>query len=133
MWSYVSEHTQPPLLHGETTSIGTRTPRPYTPGTKPWPPGYSSPSVDTVDSPWSRDAGEKIYVQDRMRQTGADLWKWFEAGAHFYICGDAKRMAKDVERALVDIAAEHGGMTAENAVAWVAALKKAQRFQADVY
>ena len=82
---------------------------------------------------WSRDANEKIYVQDRMRETGADLWKWFEDGAHFYICGDAKRMAKDVERALVDIAAQHGGMTTDAAVAWVASLKKAQRFQADVY
>jgi sulfite reductase (NADPH) flavoprotein alpha-component len=82
---------------------------------------------------WSRDAGHKIYVQDRMRETGTDLWRWFEEGAHFYICGDAKRMAKDVERALVDIATQHGAMTTDNAVAWVASLKKAQRFQADVY
>ena len=68
-----------------------------------------------------------------MRETGADLWRWFEEGAHFYVCGDAKRMAKDVERALVDIATQHGAMTSAKAVAWVAALKKAQRFQADVY
>jgi sulfite reductase (NADPH) flavoprotein alpha-component len=82
---------------------------------------------------WSRDGSEKVYVQDRMRQTGADLWAWLQGGAHFYICGDAKRMAKDVERALVDIAAEHGGLTGEAAVAYVAELKKNGRYQADVY
>lgn len=82
---------------------------------------------------WSRDGSEKVYVQDRMRQTGADLWAWLQGGAHFYICGDAKRMAKDVERALVDIAAKHGGLTGEAAVAYVAELKKNGRYQADVY
>ena len=61
---------------------------------------------------WSRDGEEKIYVQDRMREVGAELWRWLEEGAHFYVCGDAKRMAKDVERALVDIAAQHGGKNA---------------------
>jgi sulfite reductase (NADPH) flavoprotein alpha-component len=82
---------------------------------------------------WSRDGAEKFYVQDRMRQNGADLWAWLQQGAHFYVCGDAKRMAKDVERALVDIASEHGGLTADEAVAHVAGLKKAGRYQADVY
>ena len=57
---------------------------------------------------WSRDGEGKIYVQDRMREVGAELWKWLGEGAHFYVCGDAKRMAKDVERALVDIVAVHG-------------------------
>jgi sulfite reductase (NADPH) flavoprotein alpha-component len=82
---------------------------------------------------WSRDGREKIYVQDRMRENGPDLWAWLEQGAHFYICGDAKRMAKDVERALVDIAAEQGKMPVDAAVAFVAGLKKAGRYQADVY
>jgi sulfite reductase (NADPH) flavoprotein alpha-component len=82
---------------------------------------------------WSRDGKEKIYVQDRMRETGAELWEWFSQGAHFYVCGDAKRMAKDVERALVDIAAEHGRMSSDEAVAFVAGLKKSGRYQADVY
>lgn len=82
---------------------------------------------------WSRDGAEKVYVQDRMRQTGAELWAWLQQGAHFYVCGDAKRMAKDVERALVDIAAEHGRLASEDAVAFVAGLKKAGRYQADVY
>jgi sulfite reductase (NADPH) flavoprotein alpha-component len=82
---------------------------------------------------WSRDGTEKTYVQDRMRENGADLWKWLEGGAHFYVCGDAKRMAKDVERAIIDVAATHGGKSAEEAVAYLAALKKAGRYQADVY
>ena len=82
---------------------------------------------------WSRDGSEKIYVQDRMRETGAELWAWLQEGAHFYVCGDAKRMAKDVERALVDIVVEQGRMSTDEAVAYVAALRKAGRYQADVY
>ncbi|GEO98259.1 sulfite reductase subunit alpha [Methylobacterium haplocladii] len=82
---------------------------------------------------WSRDGSEKTYVQDRMRENGADLWKWFEGGAHFYVCGDAKRMAKDVERAIIDVAAQHGGKSPDEAVAYLAGLKKAGRYQADVY
>jgi sulfite reductase (NADPH) flavoprotein alpha-component len=82
---------------------------------------------------WSRDGNEKIYVQDRMREEGAELFAWLEAGAHFYICGDAKRMAKDVERTLVEIVALHGTRSTEDAVTYVNALKKAGRYQADVY
>jgi len=82
---------------------------------------------------WSRDGATKIYVQDRMRETGAELWSWLEQGAHFYVCGDAKRMAKDVERALVDIAAEQGRMSQDDAAAHVAGLRRAGRYQADVY
>ncbi|WP_375454269.1 sulfite reductase subunit alpha [uncultured Methylobacterium sp.] len=82
---------------------------------------------------WSRDGTEKTYVQDRMRENGADLWKWLEEGAHFYVCGDAKRMAKDVERAIIDVAAQHGAKSPDEAVAYFAALKKAGRYQADVY
>lgn len=82
---------------------------------------------------WSRDGSEKIYVQDRMRERGADLFAWLEEGAHFYVCGDAKRMAKDVERALVDVVAAHGKRSTEEAVAYVASLRKSGRYQADVY
>ena len=81
---------------------------------------------------WSRDGEQKVYVQDRMREAGAELWSWLEKGAHFYVCGDAKRMAADVEKALTDIAAEHGGK-GEGAKRFVADLKKAGRYQADVY
>jgi sulfite reductase (NADPH) flavoprotein alpha-component len=82
---------------------------------------------------WSRDTGEKFYVQDRMRQVGRDLWTWLADGAHFYVCGDAKRMAKDVERALVDIVAQHGVRSTDEAVAFVADLKRKGRYQQDVY
>lgn len=82
---------------------------------------------------WSRDGAEKVYVQDRMRQNGAELWAWLSQGAHFYVCGDAKRMAKDVERAMVDVAAEHGKLSSDDAIAFVGGLKKAGRYQADVY
>jgi sulfite reductase (NADPH) flavoprotein alpha-component len=82
---------------------------------------------------WSRDGDQKIYVQDRMRDEGAELFSWLETGAHFYICGDAKRMAKDVERTLVEIVAKHGARSNEDAIGYVNALKKAQRYQADVY
>jgi sulfite reductase (NADPH) flavoprotein alpha-component len=82
---------------------------------------------------WSRDTDEKFYVQDRMRQVGRDLWAWLADGAHFYVCGDAKRMAKDVEGALVDIVAQHGARTTDEAVAFVNDLKKKGRYQQDVY
>jgi sulfite reductase (NADPH) flavoprotein alpha-component len=82
---------------------------------------------------WSRDGKEKIYVQHRMRDDGRDLWTWLERGAHIYVCGDALRMAKDVERALVDVVAEHGKRSPEDAARYVAELKKNDRYQADVY
>ncbi len=82
---------------------------------------------------WSRDGGEKFYVQDRMRQSGRELWSWLADGAHIYVCGDAKRMAKDVERALVDIVAQHGARSVDEAIAFVANLKGAGRYQQDVY
>jgi sulfite reductase (NADPH) flavoprotein alpha-component len=82
---------------------------------------------------WSRDTSEKFYVQDRMRQVGRDVWAWLADGAHVYVCGDAKRMAKDVELALVDIVAQHGVRTTDEAIAFVADLKKKGRYQQDVY
>jgi sulfite reductase (NADPH) flavoprotein alpha-component len=82
---------------------------------------------------WSRDGREKIYVQHRMREVGRDLWSWLNDGAHVYVCGDALRMAKDVEAALVDVIAEHGGCTSSEAVKFLADLKTKGRYQADVY
>jgi len=82
---------------------------------------------------WSRDGEKKFYVQDRMREVGREVWTWLAEGAHLYICGDAKRMAKDVERALVDIVAQFGARSTDEAVSFVAELKKTGRFQADVY
>jgi sulfite reductase (NADPH) flavoprotein alpha-component len=82
---------------------------------------------------WSRDGNEKIYVQHRMREVGRDLWSWLNDGAHIYVCGDAQRMAKDVEAALVDVIAEHGGCSPPDAVKFLADLKAEGRYQADVY
>ena len=82
---------------------------------------------------WSRDAKEKIYVQHRMREVGRDIWAWLNDGAHIYVCGDAQKMAKDVEAALVDIVAQHGGCSPADAKDFVAELKSKGRYQADVY
>jgi sulfite reductase (NADPH) flavoprotein alpha-component len=82
---------------------------------------------------WSRDGDKKFYVQDRMREVGRELWAWLAEGAHVYICGDAKRMAKDVERALVDIVAQHGARSTDEAVSFIGELKKKGRLQQDVY
>jgi sulfite reductase (NADPH) flavoprotein alpha-component len=82
---------------------------------------------------WSRDGNKKFYVQDRMREVGRELWTWLAEGANVYICGDAKRMAKDVERALVDIVAQFGARSTDEAISFVGELKKKGRFQQDVY
>jgi sulfite reductase (NADPH) flavoprotein alpha-component len=82
---------------------------------------------------WSRDDEQKFYVQDRMREVGRDLWSWLADGANIYVCGDAKHMAKDVERALVDIVAQFGARKTEEAISFVAELKKSGRYQQDVY
>jgi sulfite reductase (NADPH) flavoprotein alpha-component len=93
----------------------------------------ASGALTRLTTAWSRDGERKVYVQDRMREGGAELWAWLQSGAHFYICGDAKRMARDVEQALCDIASEHGGLDGEAAKSFVAGLKKSGRYQADVY
>jgi sulfite reductase (NADPH) flavoprotein alpha-component len=82
---------------------------------------------------WSRDGAEKIYVQHRMREVGRDLWSWLNDGAHVYVCGDALRMAGDVEAALRDVVAQHGGCSAADAATFLADLKAKGRYQADVY
>ena len=82
---------------------------------------------------FSRDQEHKIYVQHRMLENGADLWAWLQDGAYFYVCGDASRMAKDVDDALLAIAQEHGGLDAEEAAEYIGALKKEKRYQRDVY
>lgn len=85
------------------------------------------------ETAFSRDQKEKVYVQDRMIEHGEELYAWLERGAHFYVCGDASRMAKDVDAALHTLAEVHGGMSAENAVAYVKKLKSEKRYLRDVY
>jgi sulfite reductase (NADPH) flavoprotein alpha-component len=82
---------------------------------------------------WSRDGAAKVYVQDRMREEGGELWKWLGRGAHFYVCGDAKRMAADVEKVLIAICCEHGGFDEAQAKAFLKGLRAEGRYQTDVY
>lgn len=89
--------------------------------------------LTNLSTAWSRDGAQRTYVQQRIRESGYELFHWLERGAHFYVCGDAKKMAKDVEAAVRDVAAAHGGMSAEAAADYVAKLKAAKRYQADVY
>ena len=86
-----------------------------------------------LDTAFSRDQAEKVYVQDRMMTAASELWHWLEDGAHFYVCGDASRMAKDVDAALHAIIQQQGHKSAEEATAYVADLKKTKRYARDVY
>ena len=86
-----------------------------------------------LDTAFSRDTGKKVYVQDRMQENAAELYDWLERGAYFYVCGDASRMAKDVETALLDVIARGSNGTLEHASEYLAAMKKAKRYQRDVY
>lgn len=89
--------------------------------------------LSRLDLAFSRDQAEKVYVQDRMRAAADELWKWLEGGASLYVCGDAKRMAKDVDAALHEIVASRGGRDAAGAVDYVKRLKKEHRYLRDVY
>ncbi|MDN4547261.1 bifunctional nitrate reductase/sulfite reductase flavoprotein subunit alpha [Pseudomonas sp. C32] len=82
---------------------------------------------------FSRDQSQKIYVQDRIREQGADLWRWLQEGAQLYVCGDASQMAKDVDRALREVAQNHGGLSAENASDYWRRLSEQKRYLRDVY
>ena len=98
-----------------------------------WADLVAKGKVARFDTAFSRDQLHKLYVQDRMRENAAEIWAWLQGGAYFYVCGDAKRMAKDVDTALHEIVAHQGGMSQEAAVEWVKALKKDKRYQRDVY
>ncbi|EAX8735843.1 NADPH-dependent assimilatory sulfite reductase flavoprotein subunit [Salmonella enterica] len=89
--------------------------------------------LSRIDLAWSRDQKEKIYVQDKLRERGAELWRWINDGAHIYVCGDANRMAKDVEQALLEVIVEFGGMDLESADEYLSELRVARRYQRDVY
>lgn len=86
-----------------------------------------------MDVAFSRDQAEKVYVQDKLRKNSQEVFAWLEAGAHFYICGDANRMAKDVHQALVDIIKENSGKDDEQAEQYLKDLRSANRYQKDVY
>jgi sulfite reductase (NADPH) flavoprotein alpha-component len=90
-------------------------------------------TLSRLDLAWSRDQKEKLYVQHLMIQQGAELWSWLQDGAAFYVCGDAARMAKDVDQALHAVAREHGNLSEEEAAAFLTQLKKDKRYLRDVY
>jgi sulfite reductase (NADPH) flavoprotein alpha-component len=82
---------------------------------------------------WSRDQAEKIYVQHKMLENSAEIYAWLEQGAIVYVCGDASRMAVDVDKALHSIIEKEGSKTPEEASAYMAAFKEAKRYRRDVY
>ncbi|NUO76448.1 MAG: assimilatory sulfite reductase (NADPH) flavoprotein subunit [Lysobacter sp.] len=98
-----------------------------------WQAALKSGQLHRLDLAFSRDQAHKIYVQDRLRQAGRDLYDWLEGGAHLYVCGDATRMARDVHAALLAAIAEHGGKSAEDAEDYLNALQQQGRYARDVY
>ncbi|WP_429022165.1 assimilatory sulfite reductase (NADPH) flavoprotein subunit [Aeromonas allosaccharophila] len=98
-----------------------------------WQRYVKSGLLSKISLAFSRDQTNKIYVQDRLREAGQDLYQWLEAGAHFYVCGDANKMAKDVQEALLDVIAEHGHKSREEAKEYLSELRRAKRYQRDVY
>ena len=98
-----------------------------------WQGYLKSGLLTKMDVAFSRDQAEKIYVQDRIRENGQELYQWLERGAHLYICGDANRMAKDVHNALIEVIAEQSGKDQEQAEDYLKAMRSAKRYQRDVY
>jgi sulfite reductase (NADPH) flavoprotein alpha-component len=98
-----------------------------------WQNYLKSGVVARLDLAFSRDQQEKIYVQDRIKEQGSEVFAWLERGAHLYICGDANRMAKDVHQTLIDVIAEQGKLTAEQAEHYLKDLRISKRYQKDVY
>lgn len=98
-----------------------------------WQRYVKSGLLSKISLAFSRDQAHKIYVQDRLSEAGQELYQWLEAGAHFYVCGDANKMAKDVQEALLDVIAEHGHKSREEAEEYLSELRRAKRYQRDVY
>ena len=98
-----------------------------------WQDHLKSGALARLDVAFSRDQPEKIYVQHRLLEHGAEVFAWLEQGAHFYVCGDAARMAGDVHEALISIAAKHGGKSRQAAEEYVGSLKSSKRYHRDVY
>lgn len=98
-----------------------------------WQQALKKGQLDRIDLAFSRDQADKIYVQHRLREQGRRLYEWLDGGAHLYVCGDAKRMAKDVHKALIEIVAEHGARATDDAEAWLNQLIQQGRYARDVY
>ena len=89
--------------------------------------------LSKLDVAFSRDQAHKIYVQDRMRENSKEIYQWLQDGAYFYVCGDANKMAHDVDKALHEIVAQEAGLSEEDAVAYIKQLKSEKRYERDVY
>lgn len=98
-----------------------------------WQQAVRDGALDRLSVAFSRDQEHKVYVQDRLREQGRDVWSWLSGGAHLYLCGDANRMAPDVHAALLDIVTEHGAMSGEAAEVWLKQLMNEGRYARDVY
>ncbi|WP_025565352.1 assimilatory sulfite reductase (NADPH) flavoprotein subunit [Psychromonas sp. SP041] len=98
-----------------------------------WQTHLKSGLLTKLDLAFSRDQAEKIYVQDRLQENAAEVFKWLQDGAHFYVCGDANRMAKDVQTTLIDIISKQGKLSLEDAEEYLTELRQAKRYQRDVY
>ncbi|GIU05876.1 MULTISPECIES: assimilatory sulfite reductase (NADPH) flavoprotein subunit [unclassified Shewanella] len=98
-----------------------------------WQQYLQSGELSRIDLAFSRDQQHKVYVQHKIAEQGEALWQWLESGAHFYICGDAERMAKDVHQALLDVVVKYGNKTQEQAGEYLEELRAAKRYQKDVY
>ncbi len=98
-----------------------------------WQRHLKQGNLQRLDVAFSRDQSNKIYVQDLMRKQGAELWGWLERGAVIYVCGDAQHMAGDVEQALLDVISEHGYLDRDDAEAYLKELRRAKRYQRDIY
>ena len=98
-----------------------------------WQTHLKSGLLTKLDLAFSRDQSEKIYVQDRLKENAAEVFKWLQDGAHFYVCGDANRMAKDVQTTLIEIISKQGKLSLEDAEEYLTELRQAKRYQRDVY
>jgi sulfite reductase (NADPH) flavoprotein alpha-component len=98
-----------------------------------WQEALKHGALHRLDLAFSRDQSHKTYVQDRLREQGADLYAWLQNGAHLYVCGDSAHMAKDVHAALVDVIASHGKQSPDDAKAWLNELLQQGRYARDVY
>lgn len=98
-----------------------------------WQNYLNSGLLTKIDLAFSRDQAEKIYVQDRLKENASEVFAWLERGAHVYVCGDMSRMAKDVEVALIEIIANEGQLSQDQASAYLKELRNAKRYQKDVY
>lgn len=98
-----------------------------------WQKALKAGQLHRLDLAFSRDGASKTYVQHRLQENGAELWRWLQAGAHVYVCGDATRMAKDVHATLLAIAQQHGGLDRDASADYFTGLERTARYARDVY